>query len=457
MSASPIPLPKTRPASNELITEDHAALEFARLHAGELRFCHDAGAWFEWSGSIWKQNRTGLAFQFARELARDLSAREPDKVRYVSSKTSFAAGVERFARSDPAFAVTSEAWDKDGMLLGTPGGTVDLRTGRLRPSDPGDNITKSTTATPADRADCPRWIAFLHEATGNDDELIRFLQQWCGYSITGSIREHALVFLHGGGGEGKSTFLNTVSDILGSYATTAPMDTFTASRSDKHPTDLAMLRGARLVTASETEEGRSWAEARIKQMTGGDPISARFMRQDFFTFAPQFKLTIVGNHRPTLHNVDDAARRRFNIVPFTRKPARPDPDLPAKLRAEAPAILRWMIGGCLDWQSAGLIRPAVVKKETDEYFAEQDTFSQWLADECTLSTHIADPFNRDITKTGDLLAAWKIYAANANERAGDSKSFACRLQKLGVEKIRTGHGGVRAFRGIRLIAWNGDG
>ena len=167
-------------------------------------------------------------------------------------------------------------------------------------------------------------------------ELIRYLQQWCGYCLTGDTREHALVFVYGGGGNGKSVFLNTVSGILSEYAVTAAMDTFTASRDSKHPTDLAMLRGARMVTASETEEGKPFAEARIKQMTGGDPISARFMRQDFFTFLPQFKITIVGNYRPTLQNVDEAFRRRFNIIPFTRKPDKPDKALESKLHAEAP-------------------------------------------------------------------------------------------------------------------------
>jgi hypothetical protein len=150
----------------------------------------------------------------------------------------------------------------------------------------------------------------------------------------------------------------------------------------KHPTDLAMLRGVRLVTASETEEGRAWAEARIKQMTGGDPISARFMRQDFFTYVPQFKLTIVGNHKPTLQNVDDAVRRRFNIIPFIRKPAAPDKQLEEKLRAEWRGILRWMIDGCLDWQAHGLIRPVSVTEATETYFSDQDLLAQFLDEMC---------------------------------------------------------------------------
>ena len=156
-------------------------------------------------------------------------------------------------------------------MLGTPGGTVDLRTGELRDSERSDGITKTVAAAP-DGGACPQWLKFLEETTGADQDLIRFLQQWCGYCLTGVTREHALVFVYGPGGNGKTVFLNVVTTIMRDYATTAAMDTFTASHSDKHPTDLAMLRGARLVTASETEEGRAWAEAKIKQMTGGDRI-----------------------------------------------------------------------------------------------------------------------------------------------------------------------------------------
>ncbi len=428
------------------MTEDQAALEFAVRHAGKLRFCHDTGAWFDWDGSIWRRNRTGAAFQFARELARDLAAREPDRIRYVSSKTSFAAGVERFARSDPTFAVTSEDWDRDGFSLGTPKGTVDLRTGELRKSDPNDGISKSTLTEPAAKIDCPLWLTFLNEATDDDDALIRFLQQWCGYCLTGSVQEHALLFVHGGGGEGKSTFVNTVAKVMGDYAVTAGMETFVASRFDRHPTEIAMLRGGRLVTASETEDNRSWAEAKIKSLTGGDPITAHFMHKDAFTFQPQFKLTIVGNHRPGLRNVDDAMRRRLNIVPFTRKPSRPDPDLPEKLLQEAPGILRWMIEGCLDWRRNGLIRPSVVTAETADYFAEQDTFRQWLDEEC--DCEIGNEWKS--ARVGELWKSWQAYAVAASAPAGSQTSFSDRLKKLGFEKHKGGKG-IRYFRGVTLL------
>ena len=366
------------------LTEHGVALAFATRHKDALRYCHHSGAWFEWTGTRWKRNETKRAFSWARRLVADLNRDAEFKTKCITGKAAFAAAVERFAQADDAFAVTSDAWDTNPWLLGTQGGVVDLRTGRLRPARPADMMTRVCAAAPAlDKTAAPdQWLTFLDEATGKDDALIYFLQRWCGYCLTGDTREHALLFGYGPGGNGKSVFLNTVAGIMGDYATVAAMDTFTASHGDKHPTDLAMLRGARLVTATETEEGRAWAEARIKQMTGGEDISARFMRQDFFTFRPQFKLTIIGNHKPVLRNVDDAARRRFNIVPFVRKPANPDRELEAKLRAEWPAILRWMIQGCLSWQQEGLAAPAAVSEATAEYFDAQDTMGQWLAERC---------------------------------------------------------------------------
>jgi putative DNA primase/helicase len=363
-------------------------------------------------------------------------------------KASFARGVEQFAQSDPAHAVTQECWDQDPMLLGVPGGIIDLRTGDLLPPDPAAGITRQTKAKPEGQARCPRWRAFLLEASGGDPEMIRFLQQWCGYCLTGLTREHALAFIFGPGKNGKSVFLNTVSGLLGDYAVTASMDTFTASRSDKHPTDLAMLKGARLVTASETEEGRAWAESRIKQMTGGDPITARFMRQDFFTFQPQFKLTIVGNHKPAIANVDDAMRRRFNIVPFTVKPANPDPMLEEKLREEFPSILRWMIDGCLDWQANGLMPPSSVSAATADYFNEQDLFGQWLTEECHVELGNLSRWET----SSKLFDSWSDYARRSGELPGTQTRLGERLRRRGFTKIdRKVHGTTKkVWQGLEL-------
>lgn len=429
-----------------VVTEDTAAVRYAALHAGRLRFCHDHRTWFEWTGASWRQNKTGLAFQWARELARELAqpyADEP-KVLAVLGKTAFAAGVERFARSDPAFAVTHDAWDADLWLLGTPGGTVDLRTGELREPDPADGITKLTAVAPADAPDCPLWLDFLDQATKGDAQMIRLLRQLAGIALTGVTREHILPFAFGGGGNGKGVMVNTLAHVMGDYAVVAAMDTFMASHGDKHSTDLAMLRGARLVTASETEEGRSWAESRIKQMTGGDPITARFMRADNFTYVPQFLLLIMGNNQPNLNNVDDAMRRRFIMLPFENKPERPDPDLPERLRAEWPAILRWAIEGCLDWQMNGLVRSERDRAATEAYFANQDSFGQWLTEECD-----CDPGNE--YKTGgstELFNAWSAFARRVGDNPGTIKSFPERMEKRGFEKVHRKVG--RVWLGVRL-------
>ncbi len=432
-----------------VVTQDSIARVFARRYEDRLRYCHHTGKWFEWTGAYWRKEETALAFQFCRELSREFTVYSPVKVLNAVRNISFAGGVEKFARSDRQMVATSETWDRDPFLLGTPAGTVDLRTGELREPDPRDGITKITAVAPAETADCPRWRRFLVETFGDKEpELIRFIQQWSGYCLTGDIREHALVFGFGNGKNGKSVWLTTITSIMRDYAVTAPMEAFTASKFDRHPTELAMLRGARLVTASETEKDRLWAESRIKQITGGDRISARFMRQDFFEFMPQFKLTIIGNHKPLLRNVDEATRRRFNLIPFTRTP---DPDkidrlLVEKLTPEWPGILRWMIEGCLDWQANGLQRPESVLRATESYFADQDLLAQWLDEACD-----TEPGNRyKHEATADLFASWTEFAKEAGEEPGSRKTFTTELSRRGFELFRAGHDNIRSFRGLRL-------
>jgi putative DNA primase/helicase len=413
-----------------------------------MRFDHDAGRWFEWDADHWREDGTQRAFQYCREMARKATVDAQSKEIATARRASFAGGVERFARADPIHAVTQEAWDQDPFLMGCPGGTVDLRSGQMMAPDPANMITRRAAVAPSTTADCPRWLSFLQESTGGDTEMIRFLQQWCGYSLTGDTREHALMFIYGDGGNGKSVFLNTLAGILGDYSTTAGMDTFTASQHERHPTDLAMLKGARLVSASETEEGRAWAESRIKQMTGGDQITARFMRKDFFTYTPQFKLMVIGNHKPVLHNIDDAVRRRFNIVPFIRRPAQPDKELETKLQAEWPGILRWMLDGCADWQANGLIRPQSVAEATAAYFEDQDTFAQFLDDKCrveTTNTHLWET-------AGDLFKAWSDYAIASGEKPGTQKAMGENLAKRGFSRTskRVSGSTVRCWSGLQF-------
>lgn len=314
-------------------------------------------------------------------------------------------------------------------------------------ANPSDLITKQASVAP-EVGDPVVWLRFLAEAVNNDNEVIRFLRQWAGYCLTGETREHALAFVYGPGGNGKSVFLNTLVSILGDYAVTAAMETFTASRNDRHSTELAMLRGARLVTASETEEGRQWAEAKVKQMTGGDMITARFMRQDNFTFRPQFKLTIAGNHAPALNTVDDAMRRRLNVIPFVTKPAIPDPTLEKKMEAEHGQILSWAIAGCLDWQENGLVRPEAVKFATDDYFDNQDLFGQWLEERCIRAVSKWELPTR-------LYTNWSEFARAAGDGPGSMVTFSDRLKSRGFAKGKSG--GLRVYRGLALTGAARDG
>ncbi len=428
--------PRYPPEGGGQVSENQIAVAFTKAHGGRMRFDHHAGKWFEWTGRRWQRNEKKVAFHYARTLAVKLSTGDPK-----FSRSGVANGAEAFARADPVHAVTSDVWDRVPYLLGTPGGTVDLRTGACLPARQADMITKQTGVAPVG-GEPSLWLAFLEETTAGDQGLMRFLQQIAGYCLTGLTNEHALFFIYGPGGNGKSVFLNILNYIMGDYAVTASMDTFTASKSDRHPTDLAMLNGARLVSASETEEGRAWAESRIKQLTGGDKISARFMRQDFFEFIPQFKLVIVGNHAPVLANVDEAMRRRFNIVPFMQKPERPDRQLEEKLRGEAGRILAWAIAGCKDWQANGLVRPEVVVAATADYFEDQDLFGQWIVDRC-------DRGPRLFEQPTPLYNDWAGYAKAAGDDPGSQRAMSSKLKRAGFQP-RKGTGGIRTYQGIAI-------
>jgi len=430
-------------------SEEALALRFSKQHAEELQYVAAWSRWFWWDGKCWREDDTLAVFDRSRAICRRASAECGDSrirvaVRLAASGTVTA--VERLARADRRHAATTDQWDSDLWLLNTPAGTVDLRTGEVRENRREDCLTKLTATGPGSNG-CPQWLGFLDRITGGDDELQSFLQRVIGYSLTGSTREHAIFFLYGTGANGKSVFLSTISGLLGDYSKTAPMSAFTASSTEQHPTDLAGLRGARLVTAIETEDGTRWAESKIKSLTGGDRISARFMRQDFFEYLPQFKLIVAGNHKPGLRSVDEAIRRRLHLVPFTVTipEHERDPELGEKLKAESPGILQWAIEGCLAWQSDGLNPPAVVRNATAEYLAAEDALGRWREDRCVLG-------NGNWTSFKALFADWQQWCEETGERAGSEKRFTQALQARGFESDRSGGAGTRGFAGISLRA-----
>jgi putative DNA primase/helicase len=425
-------------------SEEALALRFTRKYEGELRYVAGWGRWMYWDGVRWREDDTLAVFDRCRAICRHASAECGDAKERVAMKIAGAqtvAAIERLARADRRHAALVEQWDADPWLLNTPAGTIDLRTGEMFRHRRDDNITRITAAGPG--GDCPLWLLFLERVTGGDSELRSFLQRMVGYALTGSTREHALFFLYGTGANGKSVFLSVVSELLADYAKTAPVSSFTASANEQHPTDLAGLRSARLVTATETEDGARWAESKIKVLTGGDRISARFMRCDFFEFTPKFKLVIAGNHKPSLRSVDEAIRRRLHLVPFTvtiPKEER-DPSLAEKLRAEFPGILSWAIQGCLAWQEEGLNSPAAVREATTDYLDSEDAIGRWLEDRCVID-------EKRWTAAGTLFANWQAWCDDTGEREGSQKHFAQQLEARGFQRHRTNR--AKGFTGIGL-------
>jgi putative DNA primase/helicase len=324
-------------------------------------------------------------------------------------------------------------------------GTIELETGLDRPPNPLDYITKQAgTHLAPEGTPHPLWTAFLNRVTNGNDALIAFLQRFLGYCMTGYVREHVLVFLYGTGANGKTVFVETVAGIFGDYCISAPMEMFLAAKYDRHPTEIARLKGVRLVIAQETTKGRSWDEAKIKNFSGGGTLTGRFMRGNFFDFKPSHKLLISGNHKPSLRNVDEAIRRRILLVPFTVciPEEERDPKLIEKLKPEWPAILRWMLDGCLLWQRVGLVVPTIVRDASNAYFTEQDTLAQW-AEQAIV------PAPGAFILTDVLFKSWKAYCLEGNHSPGTKTAFSDALaEHLHYERERRNYG--RGFKDITL-------
>ena len=445
----PIAAQSDAPIDDDLVegidwtTEDGLATAFTRRFGEDWRFCAQWGKWLVWTGIRWNPDQLLYVQHLSRNVCRAASFKaDTSRLRTRLASSSTISAVERIARSDPKHASMAEHWDADVWLLNTPGGVVNLRTGVIRPHDRADRMTKVCTAVA--HGDCPTWRGFLSDVTGGDAELTVYLQRMVGYCLTGVTSEHALFFLYGTGANGKSVFVNVIATILGDYAANAPMDTFMETRSDRHPTDLAGLRGARFVAAIETEQGRRWNESKIKTITGGDKVSARFMRQDFFDYTPHFKLVIAGNHKPSIRNVDEAMKRRLHLVPFTVTipPERRDGKLTEKLLQERDGILAWALQGCLLWQQQGLKQPQSVLTATEEYFESEDSMGRWIEERCTTGSAGA-------SLTADLFADWKQWAETAGEFVGTQKRLSELLQSRGFAKWRN-TGGLRGLQGIGL-------
>lgn len=436
------------------LTEDQIAKQFTDIYGNELRYVAEWGKWLRWDGRVWRVDTTLSVMDLARGVCReaaeataaigDLTPAAAARLRARIRSAASIWAVARIASTDPRHAVTVDQLDANEWELNTPGGVLDLRTGAMNPHDPRKLHTKIAAVAPG--GDCPLWDALL-ERVLPDPAVRDYLQRLAGYALTGSSREHVLPFGYGSGANGKGTIFHALRAVLGDYGLEIPSETLMESAHDRHLTELAVLRGARLVIGSEVDSGRRWNESRLKRLTGGDPIAARYIARDMFEFLPSHTLVIVGNHKPGLRAVDEAIRRRIHLVNFavTIPEGERDPELPERLKAEYPGILLWALAGCLEWQERGLSPPDSIRMATAEYLTAEDSIAGWIAECC------------ERTGTVTLKAAHASYVAwcesNASQPLGRN-TFADQLEARGFPKGMDARGKSAAFNGLSLPVAN---
>jgi len=436
-------------------TDAGNAEAFALLYGEKFRYDRGRGKWLIWNGRYWEADdkgeveRAALATVRLRRAAAALidDHKEADeRLRWAlrSESASFRESMLKSAKSTEPFATTSDEYDIDISLLTVGNGTLDLGSGEIFSARPRDLITRATDVVYEKNASCRRWRLFLREIFAGDDELIDFIQRAVGYSLTGDVREQCLFILFGQGANGKTTFLETVLRLLGTHAVTTAFSAFLAQRSPGLPrNDLATLRGARFVKAAEAEHQARLDESVVKQLTGGDTISARFLYHEQFSFRPQFKIWLATNHKPDIRGTDIAIWRRIRLIPFTRQfDTKPDRALLGKLEAELEGILRWAVEGCLSWLKNGLGVAQTVEAATQEYKQESDQFGRFLEERCARE-------KRFRTSGKNLYEAYAKWCVSSGEKLASNSNFAAALVERGISKKR-GRKGV-VYEGLGLL------
>ena len=338
-----------------------------------------------------------------------------------------------------------QKWDANPWLLGVANGIVDLRTGKLREAQPGDRVTLYSPVAFDDTAACPRFEQFMLEIFHGDINLVRFMQRAIGYSLIGVTDEQCLFVCYGTGANGKSTLLGVLHYILGDYAVNVPFSALEKQGRSNITNDLAMLSGRRFATALETGEDVRLNEARIKTVTGGDPITARYLYHEHFTFNPTHKLWLAVNHKPRILDESEGMWRRVRMIPFETHFSGTDRDdkLPEKLRAEAPGILAWAVRGAQEWQRDGLGEPTAVAAATAAYRQESDHLEDFQGEYCVIDAKAS-------VTTAALWAEYQRWTSGAGIEPLSRTAFTERLRQRGFKEERFGHAGTRGWRGLRL-------
>jgi putative DNA primase/helicase len=421
------------------LTDLGNAERFVDTYRNVVLWCPARKSWLVWDGTRWVWDDRAAVRKLAHKVARSIykdAAHEPDEAKQREI-AKFARASQNESRigamlneAKPYLAVGMDELDRDPWLINCQNGTLDLRSGKLRPHDSADRITKLVPEEYDPVAPCPRFEQFLKE-TLVDDAVISFVKRYSGYTLTGITRERLLAMLYGFGKNGKTTLVELLRDVMGDYATNTDTETLLMKRYQGVGNDVAALKGARFVSAAEVEQGRRLAESKVKQLTGRDTVTARFLFGEPFNFTPEFKLWLSTNNKPVIQGTDDAIWDRIRLIPFTQRfdGERQDPKLPEKLRGEMVGVLAWMVEGCLEWQEHGLGEPESVRQATEQYRAEMDTLAAFLDEECVIASDSKVLAER-------LYQSYAMWCDKSGERKEAKKGFVARLEERGFLRRR---------------------
>lgn len=427
----------------------------------DLRYSHAWNQWLTWDGRHWEPDDTGAAERHAKEIAdtlledsallKDINFEKGEALEKHARRTQSRRSIQdmlTLAQTEPGIPVRIDNLDQDPLALTVNNGTIDLTTGQLRPHDRADLITKLIPITHNPEADCPVWLATLHYIFRGDEEILDFFQRFTGYTMTGLVTEQILLIAYGTGANGKSTVTTILQELLGPYAVQANPNLLMAKDRDTHPTEIASLYGKRLAIASELEQGKAFAEVTVKQLTGGDKITARRMREDFWEFNPTHKILIATNHKPVIRGTDHAIWRRIRLLPFTVTipPEKRDPNLPALLRTELPGILNWAIEGARKYLEDGLPTPAAVMEATASYETEMDMLGDFIQECCHINPG-------GFAKAADVYTTYQRWAISSGYRPLGKKNFNQQFSDRGTGQweLRRGNYNILNWYGLTLI------
>ncbi|MEQ8226235.1 MAG: phage/plasmid primase, P4 family, partial [Candidatus Eremiobacterota bacterium] len=420
--------------------------QFSIRHGKDIRYCNKLKTWFIWSSKKWKEDETQQIQALAKETVRSYYERVSEyegneQKNFIKHIISSEGMVKRklmveAAMSEPEIGILPEIFDQDKWLLNLKNGTLNLQTKEFQEHKRENYITKLIDINYNPEAKCDIWINFLNKIFDNNQETIRFVQKAAGYSLTGLTIEQCIFILHGNGSNGKSTFINIIKEILSDYAQQTPTETFLEKKNNNGATnDLARLRGARFVASVETEQGRNFAEALVKQISGEDTISARFLHKEFFDFKPECKIWIATNHKPKIKNTDHAIWRRIKLIPFqvTIRDEEKDLNLMHRLGESKEGILNWMIQGCYLWQQEKLGIAEEIRKATKSYREEMDVIGAFLDECCLIDIHCR-------SSAKELYSNYAEWANQNGEYVISQTLFGTRLSERGFEKEKSTSG-----------------